>query len=152
MDIEKNIRKSSAAADENTKTQPETSYLYEKLLEAFEFMTERVADVFTYSKFIEFNGGPLPNDNDKQMIENMIHQLRINIRQDFRNTFFDLSVKYKLKESLHSLTFEIEKARILKEFDDITGQLFSQGSDYYFQFLAGVVKRLKETNEEVKLF
>lgn len=131
------------------KNQAENSYLFEKLLQAFEFMTERVVDVFTYSKFTEYYRKQ-PSEYEKQVIENYIHQLRTNLRDDFNSAFFELTVKHRIKETLSALTFELEKSKILKEFDSVTDNLFSQGQSYYFQFLAGVVDRLKEANQEVK--
>lgn len=126
-----------------------TSYLFEKLKEAFEYMTEKIADTFTYSKFIEYHGGEILNDYDKNLVENIIHQLRNNIRSDFKEVFFQVCQRHRIQENLHHLTFELEKAKILKEFDQIVGHLFSQGPNYYFQFLSGVVAKLRAANEEV---
>lgn len=134
-----------------SKMQAENSYLFIKLLEAFEFTAERTVDVFTYSKFLEFYGRQPKDQYEKTFIENYIHQLRVNLRQDFKSAFFELTVKHKIKETLSTITFELEKSKILKEFDAITDNLFSQGQSYYFQFLAGVVERLKEANKEVNI-
>lgn len=135
-----------------SKMQAENNYLFEKLQEAFEYSTERVMDVFTYSKFLEFYGRELKIDDEKTFIESYIHQLRYNLRHDFKSAFFELAVKHKIKETLSTITFEREKSKILKEFDAITDNLFGQGQDYYFQFLAGVVERLKEANNEVIIY
>lgn len=151
MDIEGKSNQPPFLAEAPAGNRQETSYLFEKLKEAFEYMTEKIADVFTYSKFMEFHGGEIMNDFDKGMIENMIHQLRTNLRQDFKDIFFQICIKYNIQENLHILTFELEKAKILKEFDQIVGHLFSQGPSYYFQFLSSVVNKLKATNEEVVL-
>lgn len=147
MDIERQAAQPDPAALDGRKN--ETSYLFEKLKEAFDFMTEKVLDTFTYSKFVEFNGGEIMNDYEKSIVENMIHQLRCNTRSDFKEVFFQVCVKHNIQEHLHSLTFEVEKAKILKDFDQIVGHLFSQGPNYYFQFLSGVVGKLRQANEEV---
>lgn len=130
----------------------ETSYLFIKLKEAFEFMTEKIADNFTLSKFMEFHGGEPLADNEKALVENLIHQLRSNIRAEFKDIFFQVCQQHRIQENLHSLTFELEKAKIMKDFDEVVGHLFSQGPNYYFQFLSGVVAKLKATNEEVRQF
>lgn len=127
-----------------------SNFLYEKLLEAFESMIEKVLDRFTYSRFVEMYGEHLNEYYEKTRIEYFIHQLRTELRKDFKTVFFALTAKYKLKENLRTIVTEIEKAKILKEFEQITGTLFSQGPEYYFDFLAGVVQRLKETNQEVR--
>lgn len=134
---------------QNENLNPETSYLYEKMSEAFDTMTERIVDQFTYSKFVEYNGAALTDFYDRNVVENLVHLIRNTIRQDFKAAFLNASVMYNLKENLRTVTIEIEKAKLLKEFEEISGNLFSQGPEYYFEFLAGVIKRLKDTNEEV---
>ena len=127
-----------------------STFLYEKLLEAFGSMIEKILDKFTLNKFMEFYGGDLAKEfYIKNRIEFFIHQLRDVLRKEFKGVFISLVMKFNIKENLRTITSEIEKARILKDFEDITGNLFSQGPDYYFDFLAGVVDRLKNVNEEV---
>ena len=152
MDIEGKPQYNDILDQAQNPQSSETSYLLVKLKEAFEFMTEKIVDTFTLSKFMEYHGGESLSDIDKQLVENLIHQLRSNIRSEFKDIFFQVCQQHRIQENLHTLTFELEKAKILKDFDEVVGHLFSQGPNYYFQFLSGVVSKLKATNEEVRLF
>lgn len=142
MDAERAPQQANPAPEMN-------SYLYEKLTDAFEQLIERVVDEFTYSRFIEFNKQPLSEYYDRNVVENFIHQLRQTIRQDFKTVYLDACMQFGLRETLNKLTMDIEKAKILREFEEVTGNLFTQGPEYYFEFLNGVLKKLKETNAEV---
>lgn len=150
MDIEKKQEVNLVVDDINLKGKNETSYLFERFKESFDFVTEKIVDCFTFSKFQEFLGGEVMNDVDKSIIENLIHQLRTEIRKDFHEIFFQVCRKHRAQEHFEHLTFELEKAKILKDFDEIGDRLFSQGSNYYFQFLSGVVGKLRQANEEVR--
>ena len=152
MDIEKKPDVSQFFEDNNLGGKNETSYLFEKFKESYDFITEKIVDCFTFSKFQEFLGGEVMNDVDKTIIENLIHQLRTEIRKDFHEIFFQVCRKHRAQEHFEHLTFELEKAKIMRDFDEIGDRLFSQGSNYYFQFLAGVVSKLRQANEEVSSF
>lgn len=127
----------------------QSSYMFEKLRESVELLAEHTADQFTYSKYMEFRSNkPIPH-NDRFMVEGLIHQIRDVIRRAFKNIFFDLCQKHNVQQLLMDATTEIERAKILHEIEEVSGGLFLQGSDYYFDFMLNVLERLRSTNREV---
>lgn len=127
----------------------ETSLLFEKLREAVEIVAEQTADHFTMSKFMEFRGGKQCAFQEKFIVEGLIHQIRQLIRQEFKRIFYELCEKHNVRQLLMQATTEIERANILKQIQEVTGGLFMQGSDYYFEFMLNVLNKLKTTNKEV---
>ena len=129
----------------------ETSLMFEKLREAIEILAEQTADHFTMSKFMEFRGGKQCAYQEKFIVEGLIHQIRQLIRQEFKRIFYELCEKHSIRQLLMQATTEVERANILKQIQEVTGGLFMQGSDYYFEFMLSVLNKLKNTNKEVEL-
>lgn len=127
----------------------ESSFLFEKLREAVEHMTEHVADQFTYSGYLEYRGNKNISHNDRCVIEGLIHQIRDVIRRDFKATFESLCEKHSVKQALMNATIEIERMKIIHELGEVSAGLFKQGKDYYFEFMLNVLEKLKEANYNV---
>ncbi len=134
---------------QNQPSVQESSFLFEKLREAVEHMTEHVADQFTYSGYLEFRGNKNISHNDRCIIEGLIHQIRDVIRRDFKTTFESLCEKHAVKQALMNATIEIERMKIIHELGEVSAGLFKQGKDYYFEFMLNVLERIKETNRSV---
>lgn len=130
----------------------ENNYLFRKLQDAFEIMTERIADQFTLSEYNKFRAGEgleKPNKKSAAQVEWVIHNLRSSIRVRFNAIFEGLCQEMRVAECLQAAGTEIEKQRTLKELEFLTGSFINEGTDHYFDFLQSVLSRLKLTNEKL---
>lgn len=131
----------------------ESNYLFRKLEDAFEVLTERIADQFTLTEFNKFKDGDQPEKGNKkqqaQKTEWLIHSLRAAIRTNFKSIFITLCEEMGVREALQAAGTEIEKQRILRELESLTGSFVTEGSDHYFDFLRNVLDRIKVTNEQL---
>lgn len=130
----------------------ESNYLFRKLEDAFEVLTEKIVDQFTLSEFAKFKAGDQPEKTNKKtqgQVEWLIHNLRSTIRTNFKATFLQLCDEMKVRECLQAAGTEIEKQRILRELESLTGSFVTEGADHYFDFLQNVLSRLTITNDQL---